>query len=418
MTTAIGPKSACHAQKDTVTVTIYCPAYSVSERILMKTYHLASAGCPRRAVDSQKIADYLETNNIKYTQDVKKADLIIVSTCAALKSREDLSKTAVTWYQEQKRQDAKIIVAGCLGKINPAVKEEFSEVAFISPREIDALDDMIAAKVRFKDIPDPNQIGSFPLFPDKPERQAKGDRLNKRLDLAYEKEDLFTLRIATGCVGNCSYCAVKFAVGQLESKPLDTIVAEFKSGLNQGFDHFVLIAGDVGCYGVDIGTSVVELLRALFTVEGSYKIIIKEFNAQWVVKYFTDLLHIFKQHYEKIDYIVVPVQSASNRILRLMKRPYTIENVKKYLSIIKAEVPGLQISTHIMVGFPGETEKDFKESIDFIKEYKFPFVDIYAYDDRPNTAAGQMAGKVPQDIVDKRVQAVKKVQKQILARPS
>ncbi|MGD8990849.1 MAG: MiaB/RimO family radical SAM methylthiotransferase [Desulfobacterales bacterium] len=384
----------------------------------MKTYHLASAGCPRRAVDSQKIADYLETNNIKYTQDVKKADLIIVSTCAALKSREYLSKTAVTWYQEQKRQDAKIIVAGCLGKINPAVKEEFSEVAFISPREIDALDDMIAAKVRFKDIPDPNQIGSFPLFPDKPERQAKGDRLNKRLDLAYEKEDLFTLRIATGCVGNCSYCAVKFAVGQLESKPLDTIVAEFKSGLNQGFDHFVLIAGDVGCYGVDIGTSVVELLRALFTVEGSYKIIIKEFNAQWVVKYFTDLLHIFKQHYEKIDYIVVPVQSASNRILRLMKRPYTIENVKKYLSIIKAEVPGLQISTHIMVGFPGETEKDFKESIDFIKEYKFPFVDIYAYDDRPNTAAGQMAGKVPQDIVDKRVHAVKKVQKQILARPS
>ncbi|MBW2485910.1 MAG: MiaB/RimO family radical SAM methylthiotransferase [Deltaproteobacteria bacterium] len=382
----------------------------------MKTYYLASAGCPRRAVDSQKIADYLETNNIKYTQDVKKADLIIVSTCAALKSREDLSKTAVTWYQEQKRRDAKVVVAGCLGKINPAVKKEFSEVAFISPREIDALDDMIAAKVPFKDIPDPNQIGSFPLFPDKPERQAKGDRLNKRLDLAYEKEDLFTLRIATGCLGNCSYCAVKFAVGQLESKPLDKIVTEFKSGLDKGFEHFVLIAGDVGCYGVDIGISAVELLRALFAVEGSYKIIIKEFNAQWVVKYFEDLLHIFKQHYEKIDYVVVPVQSASNRILRLMKRPYSIEDVKKYLNIIKAEVPGLQVSTHIMVGFPGETEADFRESIDFIKDYEFPFVDIYAYDDRPNTAASQMAGKVPQDVIDARVHAVKKVQKQILTR--
>ncbi|MGD8942645.1 MAG: MiaB/RimO family radical SAM methylthiotransferase [Desulfobacterales bacterium] len=382
----------------------------------MKTYFLASAGCPRRAVDSQKIADYLETNNIKYTQDVKKADLIIVSTCAALKSREDLSKTAVTWYQEQKRQDAKIVVAGCLGKINPAVKKEFAEVVFISPREIDALDDMIAAKTPFKDIPDPNQIGSFPLFPDKRERQAKGDRLNRRLDLAYEKEELFTLRIATGCLGNCSYCAVKFAVGQLESKPLDTIVTEFKSGLDQGFENFVLIAGDVGCYGVDIGISVVELLSALFAVEGSYKIIIKEFNAQWVVKYFDELLHLFKRHYEKIDYIVVPVQSASNRILRLMKRPYTIEDVKKYLNIIKSEVPGLQISTHIMVGFPGETEEDFKRSIDFIKEYEFPFVDIYAYDDRPNTAASQIADKVPQDIIDERVHAVKKVQKQILTR--
>ena len=382
----------------------------------MNTYYLASAGCPRRAVDSQKIADYLETNDLKYTQEVKQADLIIVSTCAALKSREDLSKTAVIWYQEQKRRDAKIVVAGCLGKINPEVKKEFDDVTFISPREIDTLDDLITAKVRFKDIPDPNQIGSFPLFPDKRERQAKGGRLNKRLDLAYEKQDLFTLRIATGCLGNCSYCAVKFAVGQLESKPLETIIDEFKSGLDQGFKHFVLIAGDVGCYGVDIGISVVELLSALFAVEGSYKIIIKEFNAQWVVKYFQDLLNIFKQHYEKIDYIVVPVQSASNRMLRLMKRPYTIEDVKKYLNIIKSEVPGLQISTHIMVGFPGETEEDFKESIEFIREYEFPFVDIYAYDDRPNTAASQMAGKVPQEIIEERVGAVKRVQKQILTK--
>jgi len=382
----------------------------------MRTYYLASAGCPRRAVDSQKIADYLEANNLKYTQDVKDADLIIVSTCAALKSREDLSKTAITWYQEQKTADSKIVVAGCLGKINPEVKKEFEEVAFISPREIDLLDEIIAAKVRFKDIPDPNQIGSYPLFPDKPERQAKGDRRNKRLDLDYEKKDLFTLRIATGCLGNCSYCAVKFAVGELESKPIDAIVNEFKSGLDQGFKHFVLIAGDVGCYGVDIGTSVIELLSELFAVEGSYKIIIKEFNAQWVVKYFQNLLKILKENYEKIDYIVVPVQSASNRLLRLMKRPYSIEDVKTYLNIIKTEVPDLQVSTHIMVGFPGETEEDFKESLEFIKEYEFPFVDIYAYDDRPNTAASQMDDKVPQKIINHRVDAVKKVQKQILTK--
>ena len=381
----------------------------------MKTYFLASAGCPRRAVDSQKIADYLEANNLVYTQDFKQADLIVVSTCAALKSREDLSKTAVSWYQKQKHQNAKIVVAGCLGKINPEVKKEFKDLAFISPREIDTLDDLIAAKVPFKDIPDPNQIGSFPLFPDKPERQAKGERLNKRLDLVYEKKDLFTLRVATGCLGNCSYCAVKFAVGKLESKPLEAIVKEFKSGLDQGFKHFVLIAGDVGCYGVDIGISAAELLSALFAVEGSYKIIIKEFNAQWIVKYFQDLLKIFKENYEKIDYIVVPVQSASNRMLRMMKRPYTIEDVKKYLNIIKMEVPALQISTHIMVGFPGETEEDFQESVDFIKEYEFPFVDIYAYDDRPNTAASRMADKIPQEIIDQRVDKVKKVQKQILS---
>jgi MiaB/RimO family radical SAM methylthiotransferase len=381
----------------------------------MKTFFLASAGCPRRAVDSQKIVNYLETNDLEYTENFKQADLIIVSTCAALKTREDLSKSAITYYQKEKARNSKIVIAGCLGKINPAAIREFDDVDFISPREIDNLDRLIDAKVKFKDIPDPNRIGSFPLFPDKPERQAKGNRLNKRLDLAYEKENLFTLRIATGCTSNCSYCAVKFAVGQLESKPIDTIIKEFKQGLDQGFANFVLIAGDVGCYGVDKGDTVINLLTQLFAVEGNFKVIIKEFNAQWVVKYFTDLLKLFKAHAEKIDYIVVPVQSASNRILTLMKRPYRIEEVKKYLNILTNEIPGLKITTHIMVGFPGETEDDFKESLDFIKEFEFPFVDIYAYDDRPNTAASKMDKKVPAAVIAARVDTVKRVQKEILA---
>ena len=381
----------------------------------MKTFFLASAGCPRRAVDSQKIVNYLETNDLEYTDNFKQADLIIVSTCAALKTREDLSKTAITFYQEKKSPEARIVIAGCLGKINPEAIREFEDVAFISPREIDNLDDIIGAKVKFKEIPDPNRIGSFPLFPDKPERQAKGNRLNKRLDLAYEKENLFMLRIATGCTSNCSYCAVKFAVGQLESKPVDSILNEFKQGLDQGFANFVLIAGDVGCYGVDKDDNVVNLLTQLFAVDGNYKVIIKEFNAQWIVKYFPDLLKLFKEHSEKIDYIVVPVQSASDRILKLMKRPYRIDDVKKYLNILIKEIPGLKITTHIMVGFPGETEDDFNQSIDFIKEFEFPFVDIYAYDDRPNTAASKMDNKVPRAVIDARVDTVKKVQKEILA---
>ena len=91
------------------------------------------------------------------------------------------------------------------------------------------------------------------------------------------------------------------------------------------------------------------------------------------------------------------------------------KNVKKYLNILNNEIPGLKITTHIMVGFPGETEEDFSQSLDFIKEFEFPFVDIYAYDDRPNTAASKMDSKVPRAVIDARVETVKKVQKQILA---
>ena len=93
----------------------------------MKTFFLASAGCPRRAVDSQKIVNYLETNDLEYTENFKQADLIIISTCAALKSREDLSKSAIIYYQEEKAPDSKIVIAGCLGKINPEAIREFED---------------------------------------------------------------------------------------------------------------------------------------------------------------------------------------------------------------------------------------------------------------------------------------------------
>ena len=107
------------------------------------------------------------------------------------------------------------------------------------------------------------------------------------------------------------------------------LLLEFKKGLSQGHRLFTLIAGDTGCYGIDIGTSVVELLTDIFKIDGAYKLIVKEFNAQWLIKYHSELETLLTTNYDKIDYIIVPVQSASDKILRLMQRPYKIENVKR-----------------------------------------------------------------------------------------
>jgi threonylcarbamoyladenosine tRNA methylthiotransferase CDKAL1 len=193
-----------------------------------------------------------------------------------------------------------------------------------------------------------------------------------RLDSEYDRDDLFTIRLARGCLGNCSYCAIKFAAGTLESKPIGEILLEFKKGLSQGHRLFTLIAGDTGCYGIDIGTSAVELLSEIFKVDGAYKLIIKEFNAQWLIKYQSELETLLTTNFDKIDYIIVPVQSASDKILRLMQRPYNIENVKNCLRSLKSNIPQLNITTHIMAGFPEETEEDFQKSVDFIREKAMP----------------------------------------------
>jgi tRNA A37 methylthiotransferase MiaB len=224
------------------------------------------------------------------------------------------------------------------------------------------------------------------------------------------------VRLAKGCLGKCAFCAIKFATGKLESKPLPEVMAEFQQGLDRGYDQFLFVAGDTGCYGLDIGTSIIELLSRIFSVNRDFKIILKEFNAQWLVKYYADLAPLLIQHADKIDYIIIPVQSASNAILKRMKRPYQIEDVAKCLTNLKALCPNLKITTHIMAGFPGETEADFQQSVDFIQRFEFYYVDFYGYEDRPNTESSAYDCKVSQDAIDQRLARIKAAQDSVLKR--
>lgn len=393
----------------------------------MKTFYLCEVGCPRRRLDAQKICSYLIANGISYTEYYKKADLIVIVTCAFIKSAEDISIDAIKYYVKRNKK-ARIIVAGCLSQINPQRLREAGEFDSISPKELDKFDKLINAKVKFTEIPEPNKIKDYPLIlrksslahflkkclPKKSITTTKKQIINRCLDADYKSDELYNLRIARGCLGNCNYCAIKFAAGKLKSKPSYEIVKEFKNGLDEGYKKFVLIAGDTGCYGLDIQTTIVDLLKDIFEIGGEYKLIIKEFNAQWLIKYFAELKDIFKKYSNKIDYIIIPVQSASNKILKSMNRPYDINEVKKYLGIIKRDVSQLRIATHIMVGFPGETHEDFKKSVDFIKEFKFPYVDIYSYEDRPRAISSNSKYKIPPEVIKERFSDLLRIQEQVL----
>ena len=169
----------------------------------------------------------------------------------------------------------------------------------------------------------------------------------------------------------------------------------------------------MGSYGLDMGTNVMELLRKMFEIDGDYKLMINDLNCQCLIDHNPELEDILIRNAHRIDHITLPIQSASDRILTLMKRTYNIEDVKRCLMNLRSKAPALNITTHMMVGFPSETEDDFEQSKKFIRLLKLPFVDIYEYQDRPNTAAARMKDKVDTKTIKRRAQELLQVQRQI-----
>ena len=153
---------------------------------------------------------------------------------------------------------------------------------------------------------------------------------------------------------------------------------------------------------MDLDTSILELLEKTLALDGNFKLIITDFNPQWLIKYYDGLVPIIQKNQNRLLGISTPIQSGSDRILRLMKRPYKIEKVKEKLKDLNNKFPRLRLRTQIIVGFPGEAPEDFAETKKLIQECNFYQVEFFKYDDRPNTEAVDMEKKIPEEIINER----------------
>ena len=373
--------------------------------------------CPRRSLDALRLQKYFVENNWEPVSNPSDADLIFVYTCGCFDHYEKLSILSVEKALENK--SAKVIVTGCLPKANPESLDKFKTDCLVLAEDLNlfssipanssfgelngfsrtqGIDDLhrgsLLRRLTFKKVLDfiRYSVGKLHYSPNK---QVWAQ------DVFFSKST-YRLEIARGCLGNCSYCAIKMGLPKFKSRPEEDIVKEFQSGLRKNFKTFALLAGDIGCYGFDIDTNLPSLLSRLFEVEGDYKILLWDFNVRWFIKYRLQLLSVLKENFKKVERIILPIQSGSNRILKLMNRHYTIEEVKDCILNLQKSIPELVLETHIMVGFPGETDEDFGKTLDLVKEIDFDDIAIFTYEDRPGTEASEMQDKVPEDVIKRR----------------
>lgn len=360
----------------------------------MKAF-LISISCEDRQLELNQIKEFLIANNFSITTKIKEADLIVFSTCAFAKEMEKYSLKLLRKIESEKKHGAKLVVCGCLPKINKKTLDEFNCIKF-GPDKLHKINDVINAKRRIKNICYTNSLA--PPYTRTPKRRIF-EYIHKIL-FQNNIYNQFYIKISTGCLENCSFCVHKRAIGNVRSKPINLIIKEFIDGLEKGYKQFYLAAEDAGCYGIDIGTNLVELLKEMTSINGNYKIAIEFIHPKWLIKYFRDLKKIFRTG--KVNYLCSPAQSGSNRILKLMNRDYKIESFVKCVKELNNEFPEIILATDFIVGFPGENEDDFQKSLKLVKELNFQYISIFKYSEWEGTKSYELPNKVPEYIKELR----------------
>ncbi len=324
--------------------------------------------CENNGYLSTQIQNFFTQNGFELVSGPEDSDFVVITTCGFDQERENLSRAIIDDYVSEFGGRKKIIICGCLPKINPDLFAP-PHVTLIGPKELDRFNEIFQPTRRIEDI--------------------SGSELSSRfIDEQYGFLDAYYVQICQGCVNDCSYCAIKKAKGSVTSKPIDRIILEIREGIRKDFERFVFVADDCGSYGADIGVDFADLLNQL-----------KNFDIRININYIepSEFLHLYPKidpdAFDRIDFIDIPVQSTSQRILALMNRTYGIEEILDVAAEIKQRWPHIYLETQVIYGFPSETREEFKDTFRLVEA--FDTVIYFYYTDRIDVASSSLPGKVP-----------------------
>lgn len=364
-----------------------------------KPLFMMTLGCPKNRVDSEVMLGTLSQRGYHLVEEASDAEVIVVNTCAFLKAAEKESVDNILELAEHKKHGKceTLVVTGCLvQRHGEALTKELPEVDhFLGTSAYVQIGDLLAAEASPRQlIPDPDYVHT-----------AAVPKVNSMPGYtAY-------LKISEGCDNKCAFCIIPKLRGLQRSRTIADIVKEAKALADQGVKELNLVAQDLTAYGHDLPgrPSLADLLRALVKVD-----------VEWIrlhyayPRVFTDeLIEVIATEPKIVKYLDMPLQHASDRLLRAMKRGRDSVFLKDLVKKLRAKIPGLVFRTSLIVGLPGETEEDFDILKDFVKTMRFERLGVFQYSDEEGTAAYEMDGKVPKRTIERRWREIMAIQKRI-----
>ncbi|XP_027228047.2 threonylcarbamoyladenosine tRNA methylthiotransferase [Penaeus vannamei] len=343
-----------------------------TQKVYLKTW-----GCAHNSSDSEYMAGQLAAYGFKIIEDKQSADVWVLNSCTVKSPAEDHFRNEIKAGREAGK---KVVVAGCVPQGAP--QSEFLQgLSVVGVQQIDRVVEVVEETLKGN---------SVRLMGQKKEHGKKQGGASLLLPKVRRNPLIEIISINTGCLNQCTYCKTKHARGQLGSYPIEEIVARAKQSFTEGVCEIWLTSEDTGAYGRDIGVTLPDLLWKLVEVipEGC-RLRLGMTNPPYILDHLEEIAKIM-QHPRVYAFLHVPVQAASNGVLADMKREYTVEEFCRVVDFLKEKVPGITVATDIICGFPTETEKDFQETIELCRRYKFPSLFINQFYPRPGTPAAKM----------------------------
>lgn len=356
----------------------------------MKAYFYNHGTCTRVKLYGLDVIELFKVNGWTIVENQIDADYIFINTCSFLESKSSYFLSRVKEIFGGLKKDQRLVVIGCLGGTHREDINKISKKILIFKRDINEIKDYF----KFDKLPKSKVMNVEDKLPLKKELLYLFNKFilhSKHIEYRLKRNKVCYLQISVGCMGKCSYCSEKF-ITHLKSRPIDEILESIHDGMERGYKLFGLNSDDASCYGKDIGSSLEELLREIVKMDEDIYFSIPEFNPNGLTD---EVIELLKD--KKFLYITVPIQSGSNRILKLMKRPYNIERVKESLTKLRKLNKKIKINTHVIVGFPSETEDDFNQTKELLSSGLVDRVKVFMYNERPNTESLNIEPKITQE---------------------